>query len=59
MAGARQTSVRRNPGCELVRLIFMKSRVANHTIQRMRASHLAQSEFGSRVRLARTADGER
>jgi len=31
----------------------------NHTIQRMRASRLAQSQFGDLRRLARTADGER
>jgi hypothetical protein len=31
----------------------------NHTIQRMRASRLAQSRCESPRRLARTADGER
>jgi len=31
----------------------------NHTMQRMRASRSAQSQFGSPWRLARTADGGR
>jgi len=33
--------------------------MANHTMQRMRASRLAQPRFDSLLRLARTADGER